>query len=160
MNLEVSKLIAVLEAELVAGENLQRNLDCQKEAIVAWDVETLLAHVEAREICMRGLAELESRRIEALAALPITPAPSELSQVIAQTPAREQERLRNLQRRSRKTFMRLRAEDEALQALKQNLVGHIHEAMNHLAHHDASLYGESGQAATARCAPGLIYEKA
>lgn len=160
MNLEVSKLIAVLEAELVAGENLQRNLVCQKEAIVAWDVETLLAHVEAREICVRGLAELESHRIEALAALPITPAPSELSQVIAQIPAREQERLRNLQRRSRKTFMRLRAEDETLQALKQNLIGHIHEAMNQLAHQGASVYGESGQAATSRCPPGLIYEKA
>ena len=160
MNIDVSNLIAVLEAELMAGEDLQRNLDCQKQAIVAWDVEALLALVEAREVCLRGLAELESRRVEALAALPLTSAPAELSELIAQVHGRAQKRLRELQGRSRKTFIRLWAEDQALQALKQNLVGHIHEAMNHLAHHDASLYGESGQAATSRCAPGLIYEKA
>jgi hypothetical protein len=52
------------------------------------------------------------------------------------------------------------SEDQALHALKQNLVGHIHEAMHHLAHHGASVYGESGHAASSRSAPGLIYEKA
>jgi hypothetical protein len=160
MNFDISNLIAVLEAEVFAGENLQRNLNCQKQAIIAWDVEALLAHVEAREVCLRGLAELESRRIESLAALPLAPTPSDLTQLIAQIPAPEQARLRHLQRRSRKTFVRLWAEDQALQTLKQNLVGHIHEAMNHLAHHGASVYGESGQAASSRCAPGLIYEKA
>ena len=160
MNFDVSNLIAVLEAELLAGENLQRNLDCQKQAIIAWDVEALLAHVEAREVCLRGLAELESRRVKTLMALPFIPAPSDLSQLIAQTPAPEQARLRHLQARSRKTFVRLWAEDQALQTLKENLVGHIQEAMNHLAHHGASVYGESGHAASSRCAPGLIYEKA
>src|SRR5258706_13783625 len=101
MNIDVSNLIAILEDELRAGENLQRNLDAQKQAIIAWDVEGLLVHVEAREVCLRVLNDLENRRIEVLSALPLNEVPDELSQLIAQIPAKSVEHApqRDLQRR-------------------------------------------------------------
>ena len=162
MNIDVSNLIAILEAELRAGENLRRNLDAQKQAIIAWDVEGLLAHVEAREVCLRGLNDLENRRIEVLSALPLNEVPGELSQLITQIPNKsvEHARLRDLQQRSRTTFIRLRTDEEALLALKKNLVGHIGEAMRSLAQQGASVYSESGHGATYGSVPGLLYEKA
>lgn len=143
----IADLIGVLEAEVGLGESLQRNLDAQREAILAWDMEALLQQVEARETHLRTLAELEFGRAELLKTLPVGAAPRNLSQLVAHLASQptEQKQLLILQRRSRKIFTRLLAEERTLQALKENLVAHIHEAMGQVLQKGASVYGGSGQ---------------
>lgn len=147
MDADVADLIAVLEAEVGLGESLQRNLDAQREAILAWNMEALLRQVEARETHLRTLAELEHGRMELLKALPVGMAASDLSHLVAQLVShpKEQKQLRLLQKRSRQIFTRLLAEERTLQALKENLVAHIHEAMGQVLQKGASVYGGSGQ---------------
>lgn len=156
----VADLIAVLEAEVGLGESLQRNLAAQREAILAWDMESLLQRVEARETHLRTLAELERGRTELVKALPVGMASSDLSHLIAQlaSHAKEQKQLRVLQKRSRQIFTRLLAEERTLQALKENLVAHIHDAMGQVLQKHPSVYGGSGQVSYGPPAT-LMYQK-
>lgn len=158
---DFSEIIGILEAELVAGQNLQRNLDAQKQAILDWDVDALLSHVEAREAALRDLGELEAKRLRVVGELPFTPMPQVLSQLIAQVPRGrpERKRLRELQTRSRKTFFQLCAADQKLEAMKRNMLGHIRDAMSHIKQKDAWAYGESGRPESSRASSELINEK-
>lgn len=160
MDVSVADLVAVLEAEVGLGESLQRNLEAQREAILAWDMEALLQQVEARETHLRTLAELELSRAELLKALPIGAGARELSQLIAQlgSHTKEQKQLCVLQKRSHQVFNRLLTEERTLQALKENLVGHIHEAMGQVLQKGASVYGGSGQVSYGPPAT-LMYQK-
>ena len=62
MNNDLNELANVLEDEVALGETLCRNLEAQKNALIAWNMADLLAHIEAREAWLRALGELEQRR--------------------------------------------------------------------------------------------------
>lgn len=62
MNPELNDLAAVLEEEIAVGEELSRNLAAQRQALICWDMDALIAKIEARGPWLRSLGELEVRR--------------------------------------------------------------------------------------------------
>ena len=55
MSKDLAELLSVLENEVLVGEELSRNLEAQKNAIVEWDIAKLLEQIDAREPWLRSL---------------------------------------------------------------------------------------------------------
>jgi len=162
MNPEMNDLAAVLEEEIAVGEELSHNLAAQRQALSCWDMDALIAKIEARGPWLRSLGELEVRRQNLLTQ---GGAPNEsvtLSRLIAacpeDLPARH--RLQTVQARARETFARLQADERNVNGLMENLLSHLNEALRPLARPAVSLYGDTGAAAVQRPSSALIRNKA
>lgn len=162
MNSYLTELTGVLNQEIAVGEELSRNLDAQRQALVAWDVVALLLEIEAREPWLRMLGQLEEKRVAVLKQFEPVGAPATLREMIAQLPADqvERERWRDLQERGRALFSRLHAEERDLNALMEKLASHINEALGFLARPAVPLYRETGAADAQRPSAALIQRQA
>ena len=161
MNNDLNELADVLEDEVALGETLCRNLEAQKNALIAWNMADLLAHIEAREAWLRALGELEQRRSRIVAQSDAFTAAPRLRQVIAALPTQSPERTRltRLHEQTRRTFVRLRADEQHLHGLMENLVDLLREALSPLMEPVLSTYGENGAAESKRPASGLLESK-
>ena len=161
MNVQVTQLADVLEEEVSAGEELERNLAAQKQALIDWDVNGLLQQITARESWLRVLSALENKRIEVTRQIYLSSDAMTLRQLLSRLPqdAPETGRLRRLRGRGREIFTRLNRDERALHELMGNLVAHIQEALRPLLSPAAPLYSENGTAEAPRCASALIHSK-
>lgn len=160
--MDLAELEAIIEDEILVGEALRRNLEEQKNAVLAWDVVALMQQVDAREGWLRSLGQLERRRQQVMEGIIIPLSrPMTLRELIATLPSGkpERERLSRLQEAVRKVFTRLQADERHVHGLIENLLAHVQEALSPLMQSDVSLYGETG-VATSRSRPGLIHGKA
>jgi len=161
MNNDLNQLADVLEDEVTLGETLCRNLEAQRSALVAWNMADLLAHIEAREAWLRSLAELEQRRCRIVEQSAAFTAGPRLRQVIAALPNQspERPRLARLHEQTRRTFLRLRADEQQLHGLMANLVDLIQEGLSPLVEPELPTYGESGAVERQRPASALLQSK-
>jgi FlgN protein len=162
MNSELNDLVAVLEEEIAVGEELCRGLATQRQALVAWDMEALIAGIEAREPWLRSLGELERRRLKILEQGSRAHKSVTLSHLIGECPdgSKERQRLHSVRARAREIFSRLQADERGLNGLMENLLSHLHESLNPLARPVVALYGDTGAAAAQRPSWALIRNKA
>ncbi|MCS6924390.1 MAG: flagellar protein FlgN [Candidatus Binatia bacterium] len=156
-------LVAVMEEEVQVGEELLHNLEAQRVAILSWDASTLLLRVEEREAMLRRLSALEERRQRIVLDLPcLSPnhGPS-LRTLLARLPeGPETVSLRRLQRQILELYGRLRAAEQRVVALMDNLLGHLREALTCFCYSPVYLYGKKGAMTYGRPASGLIQGKA
>jgi flagellar biosynthesis/type III secretory pathway chaperone len=159
---DLNDLAAVLEEEIAVGEELRRNLACQRQALVDWDMEALIAAIEAREIRLRSLGALEQRRLEVLKKDGVTDTSIELKRLISQSPEGlpGRQRLCSVRTRALETFSRLQADELSVNGLMEDLLAHLREALTPLALPAVSLYGDKGGAAPQRPKSAFIHNKA
>ena len=161
--MDLAELEAIIEEEILVGEALRRNLEEQKNAVLAWDVVALMQQVDAREGWLRSLGHLEKRRQQVMEGIiiPHLSRPMTLRELIATLPSGkpERERLSKLQEAVRKVFTRLQADERHVHGLIENILAHVQEALTPLMQSDVSLSGETG-VAMSRSRPGLIHGKA
>ena len=160
MSADLTELVSVLEDEIAVGEKLYRNLEAQKNAIVAWDIVSLLEQIDTKEPWLRSLGELEKRRSEVLKRISSGDAPITLRQIIASLPQDGSEcaLLDKLREQARKVFTRLDAEERNLHELMQRLLGHLQDALNSLTD-PLPVYSESGITPSPRAKSGLLHGK-
>jgi hypothetical protein len=158
----LNELAEVLEEEIAVGGELLHNLAAQRQALVAWDMETLLARIEAREAWIRALGELEARRIGILDAQVASKRAVNLSQLIVACgeDLLARQRLQAVRSRARETFLRLQADERDLNGLMENLQSHLQEALKPLVCSSVPLYGDTGAAAPQFSLPALLHSKA
>ena len=162
MHADLTHLAAVLKEEIIVGEELYRNLEAQKKAIVAWDIANLLAQIDAREPWLNSLSQLEKKRCEILKGIGSVSSPITLRQIISALPqgGSESARLDSLGERTRKIFTRLQTEEQSLLELMRNVLAHIQEALSSLTHAPDSVYSKSGVALPTGTRSGLLRGKA
>ena len=162
MNPELNDLAAVLEEEIAVGEELSHNLAAQRQALICWDMDALIAKIEARGPWLRSLGELEVRRRNLLAQGAAPNKSGALRRLIAACPADlpVRHRLQTVRARARETFVRLQADERSVIGLMENLLSHLNEALRPLARPAVSLYGDTGAAAVQRPSSALIRNKA
>jgi len=148
MDIEVADLVAILENEIKVGEELHRNLEAQRKAIVAWDIANLLNQITARETWLRSLTRLEETRREILKELNATHAPVTLRQIIDMLPDGGSEKIlfAQLRERTRQIFVSLQAEERSLLDFMRNLWSHTQEALGSPTQSLGSIYSKSGVA--------------
>ena len=161
MNTDLTELVSVLENEIAVGEELYRNLEAQKKAILLWDIGNLLTQIEAREPWLRSLYQLEEKRSKILRRMSSTTAAKTLRQIIAMLPQEgsEGDLLDKLRERTRKVFIHLHAEERSLHELMQSLLAHIQAALSSLTRPTAPVYSESGITSPLKSTSGLLHGK-
>src|SRR3972149_5737584 len=152
MNIDVSALAEILDEEIAVGEELNRNLAAQRQALAVWDIVGLLQQIEAREPWLRTLSRLEEKRAALLKQTEPAATQITLRKVIAQLPTddAERNRLRELRARARALFTRLHAGERSLHGLVESLLSQIREALKPLMQPAVSVYGETGAAVAQR----------
>jgi len=162
MNVDLTYLCGVLEAELAVGQTLVANLEALKKAIVAWDIERLLREIEARQPAIDELVLLETQRNEILRNLDEGARQGGLRGLIASMSgdSPERQRLAELREKNRCAFTMLHAAERNLIGLMENLLAHIHEALAPLTAAGVPLYGETGAARSVDVGAALIHSKA
>ena len=162
MNPSLNELVGILEQEIAVAEQLERNLSAQKQAIIDWNIDALLAETEAREPWLRRLDELEQRRLNCLTPVGRNGGSIKLRQLIARLPHNTPDaaRLRVLQEHTRNIFTRLQADEQTTHSLMANILAHIHEAFGALTQPAVSLYGESGAPDSQRPSSALLQSRA
>jgi hypothetical protein len=159
---DLEDLAALLEGQIALGEELRRNLACQRQALVTWDMEGLIAAIEVREVSLRSLGDLEGRRLEMLKQHWVTATGVNLAQLISQSPdgSPMRQRLQSVRTRALETFSRLQADEYSFNGLMESLLAHLREALTPLARPAVPLYGDRGAAAPHRPSSALIHSKA
>jgi len=162
MNACLSELAAILEQEIAVAEELERNLSAQKQAVLDWNMDALLAEIDARAPWLSLLAQLEHKRADCLCQSGFDGAAVTLRQLLGALPpnAPERDRLTVLQGDSKKIFRRLQADERYLHELMENLLGHIHGALNSLLPPGSATYGETGVAELPRPETTLLHGRA
>jgi len=162
MNVDLTKLFAVLESEIAVGEELQRNLEAQKRAILLWDMGSLLEQIEAREPWLRSLNQLEEERSKILRRINPTTAAMTLRDIISMLPQGRPEGalLDTLRERTRMVFTHLHNEEQSLHELMQTLLAHLQGALSSLTRPLAPVYSETGIASPVKFESGLLNGKA
>jgi hypothetical protein len=162
VNADWNDLALLLDKEAAIGEELRRNLATQRQALVAWDMEALIAGIEARETCLRFLSELERRRMTLLQEASVTDSSLQLKHLIAQLPHGSpiRRRLQSARARALATFTRLQADERNVHGLMANLLQHLRDALSPLACADLPLYGDKGAAAPQRSPSAFIQNRA
>jgi hypothetical protein len=160
---EIAELVSVLEEEIALGEELMRNLDIQKQAILNWDAAKLLESVDQRERRIKLLALLEDRRRKLLdAASSRAGETGNLRGIIGQIAQDDPKRLAvsQLRERTRQVFTRLTAEEGTLRKLMETLLGHIQDALVAFPQITGAMYDDSGLAHVSEDRFGLYQTKA
>jgi flagellar biosynthesis/type III secretory pathway chaperone len=157
----LAQLTGVLEEEILIGEELERNLTAQKNALLGWDVDALLQQIAAREPWLRSLESLEMKRTHILKEIRSSNDAVTLRQLIYAFPqdSSETARLRCIRERANEIFTRLRNNERAFHRLMENMLEHIQEALRPLVHSAAPVYGENGAAEPSRPMCSLIHNK-
>jgi hypothetical protein len=159
---KLNDLAALLEKEIAVGEELSRNLAAQRQALIGWDIDALIAEIEAREPWLRFLGELEVRRQNLLIQVAAPNESVTLSRLIAECPAGLPTRrhLQTVRARAQKTFARLQADERSLNGLMENLLSHLNGALGPLARPAVALYSDTGAATPQRPSSAFIRSKA
>jgi hypothetical protein len=162
MNACLSELAGILEQELTVAEALEQNLAAQKQAVIDWNMDQLIAQVDARAPWLSLLAELEQKRADCLCQSGFDGQAVTLRQLLGVLPpnAPERDRLTALQGDSKKIFRRLQADERLLHELMENLLGHIHGALKSLLPPGPTTYGETGVAEAPRPETTLLHGRA
>lgn len=162
MTNSLNGLADVLAEEVAVGEALCRNIEAQKNALVAWNITELLAQIEAREPWLRSLGELEQRRCRIVEQSGVKSDRPILRQVIEKLPTGAPERalLMRLREQARQVFSRVQADELHLNGLMAQIVGLMQEALSPLVQTAAPTYGETGAAERQRPASALLQSKA
>lgn len=160
MSIAMEQLTAILEQEITVAEELERNLAAQKQAVIDWNVEALLAQIAAREPWLRQLGDLEQKRQEFLTGSGVYHALTTLRQLLAHLPAHSPEyaRLKGLHERTRAVFTRLQADEQNLHSVMSQISAHVQEALGTFTQPALSLYGESGAAGGAQPAASALLQ--
>jgi hypothetical protein len=158
----LNDLAALLEEEIAVGEELSRNLAAQRRALICWDIDALIAEIEAREPWLRSLGELEVRRQNLLTRMAAPNESVTLSRLIAECPSSLPTRLhlQTVRARARETFVRLQADERNMNGLMENLLSHINGALGPFARPAVALYGDTGAATPQRPSSAFIRSKA
>jgi flagellar biosynthesis/type III secretory pathway chaperone len=161
MDVSLNELGDILDQEIAVAEQLTNNLTAQKQAIADWNMDQLLARIEARRPLLHSLDELERQRLTCLESTGCDQ-PVQLRQLIRNLPAdsAERRRLAALQQTTKATFVRLQADQQYVHALMENLLAHIHSALNSVLPIESAIYGETGSAELTRPASTLFHGKA
>jgi flagellar biosynthesis/type III secretory pathway chaperone len=161
MELPLNQLGDILDLEIAVAEQLTSNLTAQKQAIAEWDMDQLLAQVEARLPLLHSLDELERQRLSCLDQAGCDQ-PVQLRQLINGLPANstERRRLAILQQNSKTIFTRLQTDEQYFHTLMENLLAHIHSALNSVLPLESPVYSETGAAESARPASTFFHGKA
>lgn len=161
MNGLIDELASVVEAELAVGEELYRNLQAERQAILAWDSAKLAEFLEAKEGLLHSLGKLEESRFLILGSMGRLRNSDPLRDHIRELPEGSPERLRlsDLRERSHSTFLKIQADERYLQGLMANLLAYIRQALDLPAKVSAPLYGETGTVRDQRPDAGLMYKK-
>jgi flagellar biosynthesis/type III secretory pathway chaperone len=162
MNVSLADLAAILEQEIGIAEELERNLAAQKQAVIDWNMDGLLAQIEARALCLNRLDQWEKKRADCLAQAGFDDQAVSLRSLLAALPpnAPERDRLSVLGGNSKEIFRRLQADERHLHELMENLLAHIHGALSSLVPAASPTYGETGMAEPARPATTLLHGRA
>jgi hypothetical protein len=162
VNANWNDLAVLLDEEAAIGEELRCNLATQRQALVAWDMEALIAGIEAREVGLRSLADLERRRITLLEQAGVTDASPQLKNFIDQIPhgLPIRRRLQSARARALQTFTRLQADEHNIHGLMASLLEHLRDALSLLARPDVPLYGDKGAATPQRPGSAFIQNRA
>jgi hypothetical protein len=158
---DLAELVSVLENEISVGEELSRNIEVQKQAILDWDMVKLLEQIDGREPWLRSLSQLEEQRCEIVKHIGLRSGSLTLRQIIAALPQEGSERVRfgQLREQTEKVFTRLRAEERSLHELMETLLAHIQEALTSLAPPLVPVYSENGVTLPSRTKSGLLCSK-
>lgn len=161
MESSLNQLGDILDLEIAVAEQLTSNLTAQKQAIADWNMDQLLAQVEARLPLLHCLDELERQRLSCLDQAGCDQ-PAQLRQLIKDLPANsaERRRLAALQQNSKTIFTRLQTDEQYVHSLMENLLAHIHSALNSVLPLENPVYSETGAAESARPASTLFHGKA
>lgn len=161
MTTDIAELVVILENELSMGEELLHNLEAQKNAILQWDIVDLLEQIRAREVSLRSLTELETKRSEVVKSINFRSLTVTLRQIIATLPHNSSERARLVQLRDEtsKVFNRLHSEERSLHDFMKALLAHIQETFKSLAPALVPVYSESGAPQHQTTKPGLLHSK-
>ena len=161
MSKDLAELLSVLENEVLVGEELSRNLEAQKNAIVEWDIAKLLEQIDAREPWLRSLDQLEEKRCEIVKRIGSHSASITLRQIIAALPQEGSERVRlgQLREHTWKVFTRVRAEEHSLHELMRTLLAHIQQALSSLTLPLVPVYSENGVTLSPKTKSGLLRSK-
>jgi flagellar biosynthesis/type III secretory pathway chaperone len=162
MNPSLNELAGILQEEIAVAEELDRNLSAQKNALIDWNVDGLLAAIEAREPWLRLLDELEQKRTRLVARASLGKGPLKLRQLIAALPSNAPElpRLRPLQERASHLFTQLQADEQTMHDLMSNILAHIHQAVDALTQPAVARYSESGAPDSQRPSSALLQSRA
>jgi len=155
---DLTQLAAVIEEEIAVGEELNRNLGEQRNAIIAWNVNTFQQRLGEREVWLRSLGELEKQRLQILERIGFADVTASLRQMLDTMPQGSPEvvRLRALQDQARKSFIGLQNGERALCELIKLFLAHIHEALRPLQRPSVTVYGGTGKTAPQRPVSALI----
>ncbi len=161
MRTQTAELAAILENEISIGKDLLGNVEAQKKAILHWDIDNLLAQIKARELHLRSLTELETRRAKVVKSTNSRGVAVTLRQIIATLPKESSERaqLAQLRDNASKLFNRVHSEETAMHEFMKTLLAHIQESFKMLSPALVPIYGESGAALSQRPEPGLLHSK-
>jgi len=162
MNACLTELAAILEQEIAVAEELERNLSAQKQAVIEWNMDQLIAQVDARAPWLGKLEALEQQRAECLDRAGFDHRLTTLRHLLAGLPPKtpERDRLAALQGDSKKIFSRLQADERLLHELMENLLAHIHGALKSLVPPASTTYGETGVAEPPRPETALLHGRA
>ena len=146
MNACLAELAAILEQEIAVAEELERNLAAQKQAVLYWNMDQLIARVDARAPWLGKLEALEQQRAECLGRAGFDHRQTTLRHLLAVLPPKtpERDRLAALQGDSKKIFNRLQADERHLHELMENLLTLIHGALESLMSPASTTYSETG----------------
>jgi hypothetical protein len=159
MTQELSQLASVIGEEIALGRDLLDNLAAQRQAILDWKIASLIERIESRETLLSNLGAVEQRRKQLVVRLAGTEdARSSLQEILYRVqPSAEAGELARLGGEARDLYTRLQTEEKSLLGLMENLLQHIHEALDPLTRPEVTLYG--GSSASARAPSGLIQGK-
>ena len=162
MNACLSELAGILEQELTVAEELEQNLAAQKQAILDWNMEQLIAQLDARTPWLSQLEALEHQRADCLVRSGFDHRTTTLRHLLAGLPpdAPERNRLAALRGDSKMFFRRLQADERLLHELMENLLAHIHSALKSLLPPEPTTYGETGVAETPKPETTLLHGRA
>ena len=162
MNDCLSELAGILEQEITVAEELGQNLAAQKLALLDWNMDELIARIEARAPWLSRLDTLERQRADCLERCGVDHRTATLRHLLSELRpnAPERDRLAALGGDSEKIFRRLKADERVLHELMEMLLAHIHGALKSLLPAGSATYGENGLAEAPRPQTTLLHGRA
>jgi hypothetical protein len=162
MNRQLGEFAALLEEEILVGEQLRDTLVKHRHALAVWDVNALVASIEVRQAGVRRLAELEARRHRIIESVQKFGTPVRLRMIIQTAPvqASSKEYLRVLRSRAQEVFVRLQAEERDLNEVMTAFRSHFVHALQLLKTPSAAGYSGRGANSTERTISALMCHKA
>jgi hypothetical protein len=147
MRFDVEELPILLEQQIAVGERLRATLLAQREALMTWDMNALIASVESRFGLIKSLQALETRRCYILESMSVVGSAPNLKELANCCKDREvlAQRLLSLRAQAYDTFCRLQADERDFVRLMSSLVLMLRAALESQSRY-ASIYSKAGVA--------------